>query len=798
MAYLLKKEVEDIIKKAPAGTTPEGIVAALRQQGHQLEGYTPVKQGQVLEQDPNEKNLLQRAVMALGDFTGVTALGKGVAASINKTRNQTLQNKANAETDKTRNDLVAAIKKNTAEGKDTIRLERALAQLNEASGQTNQDFRDLADLGVTNRDVVGSAVRTAATIASFGTYGQAAQGASSFSRLRNVPGLGGKITGATSVVRGIIEGAKTGAVAGAKGGGIFGALQGLGLGIQDEQAGLGEIAGKTIGGGITGAIGGGITGGIVGGGMGGYQARQNFKAELQKSVANSNAPYVERIKNASNDLAKELGDNVDEVKLVEVRNRIKSSEALPIDRAIKAGDITPEQVYSDPIKKVLQPNVATGRIADVQQKLNMAQPGLGDKWATTVDAANTTYDDIITSGLKTLDEAAGITERVGKTSASAATYKIDPKTGKIVSDVSAVDLMKTTGLSADDVAVMKSGTTADKQALKSMVEMAGKNVDDPLGRTINRPESVVGKTALKRINDIRGAKEAAGANINSTVRTKLADKSLDTSSVYDDFVKSLIDDGVDVLDDGTLKFSPDSRYGRTPTAQKTLKTVNEVAKSLRGETSAVKAHNLKNQLDEILDYGNNTDKGISGQASRIAKGLRNALDTKLDDTYPAYKAANDQYRIAKTALGEVESVLGKNYYKEIGASEGSNDLVAQRLGTIFRRINSNAPDSALRLSNALDEAAANLGIKNNDSLTVQSYFSTIVNELYPENIPRNSLAGQVKLGTSGAQKFKGLRNLASAPIDTTANAVLDAVEAGNPEKQAALLKYLEQLLVTPK
>ena len=39
MAYLTKDQVKQIIQKAPAGTSPAGIVAALRAKGHQLEGY---------------------------------------------------------------------------------------------------------------------------------------------------------------------------------------------------------------------------------------------------------------------------------------------------------------------------------------------------------------------------------------------------------------------------------------------------------------------------------------------------------------------------------------------------------------------------------------------------------------------------------------------------------------------------------------------------------------------------------------------------------------------------------------
>ena len=42
MAVLSKQQVIQIIQNAPQGTSPEGVVAALRQQGHQLEGYSDI------------------------------------------------------------------------------------------------------------------------------------------------------------------------------------------------------------------------------------------------------------------------------------------------------------------------------------------------------------------------------------------------------------------------------------------------------------------------------------------------------------------------------------------------------------------------------------------------------------------------------------------------------------------------------------------------------------------------------------------------------------------------------------
>ncbi len=55
MAKLTKQQVMDIVSKRPQGTSPEGVIAALRAQGHQLEGYPS-------QAEPKQPGALQRVV----------------------------------------------------------------------------------------------------------------------------------------------------------------------------------------------------------------------------------------------------------------------------------------------------------------------------------------------------------------------------------------------------------------------------------------------------------------------------------------------------------------------------------------------------------------------------------------------------------------------------------------------------------------------------------------------------------------------------------------------------------------
>ena len=788
MAYLTKKEVQDIIAKAPAGTSPGGIVAALRQQGHQLEGWAEQNRPDPNAIDPNEQGLIKKAIFALGDFTGVTALGKGAAAAINAPRNQKLQNEGNTQATQIRGELVAAINKNKAEGKDTTRLERALAQHDEANRIFNADMVDMADLGVSNRDVIGSAVRTAGTIASFGSYGSAAAGAQTGLRLRNVP-AGMKLTTATTALKGAVEGAKTAAKVGAKSGTIFGALQGLGLGIQDEEKNAAQVAGQAVTGGITGGIAGGLVGGIIGAIGGAFQARANFRTQLEEKLGDKvNSPYVERMKTAAKETADELKGSTQEVKLIKARNAVKSSEALPIDEAIAAGDITPDQIYKDPNTKILQPEFAKGRVLDVRLKLNAAQPGLGDDFARGIDINNTTYDDIVQRGLDKLDEVEkGVRtiERAGTPSAETALFKRDPKTGKIVGDVDAKKLMRATGLEDGDIAMIKSGTTADKKAALEMLDMADELKDNPALASQKKPSQVAGRNALKQIRAIESKKQEAGRNIGKVVREKLASKNVNSGDVYRNWINSLADDGVTVADDGSLNFVG-SRFEDVTSAQELLNKANKKALQLQGRSGAIQLHNYKGQLDELVDFGNN-EGGVSGSASRLVKGLRRNIDTKLDSSFKVYADANKQYAEASQAMERINSIIGKKYTK---ADEA---VIERKVGGVLQRLFSNNDTTAIDLTTSIDDAMVKLGLQSDDTITNQAYMARLLEDIY--GAPKSSLAGRiVQANDQTIQKYDGVRRLAKAPIETTVNTALDVFDPANADKAEALRKYIEQLL----
>ncbi len=176
--------------------------------------------------------------------------------------------------------LQKQILKNKNEGKSTSRLEMALEELNAQNQSSTDAVMKLGTGGVSNRDVVGSAIRTAGTIASAGTFGAGSQ----TGRLATVTAP--KLTTATTAGQGALQGAFQGLKTGAASGAVFGGVSGLATGVEQNKGVLGTAFEIAKQGAVGGALGGAV--GSVAGGVGGaFQARANRKEELASILSKS-------------------------------------------------------------------------------------------------------------------------------------------------------------------------------------------------------------------------------------------------------------------------------------------------------------------------------------------------------------------------------------------------------------------------------------------------------------------------------------------------------------------------------
>lgn len=181
MTYLSKAQVKQIIERAPNGTSPEGVVNALRAQGHKLEGYPDQKQEQTIEKNvattETKKNVLQKA----GDFLGISKFGEGIGRTINNLTGGLKPIEEAQQSTQKQIDLYLQKYKEARDSGDKAKATKLMTAINELN-QTQQDlakaYGDIGTGGLTNKEVLGSAALTFGNIAlaGAGTQGKAVQG----------------------------------------------------------------------------------------------------------------------------------------------------------------------------------------------------------------------------------------------------------------------------------------------------------------------------------------------------------------------------------------------------------------------------------------------------------------------------------------------------------------------------------------------------------------------------------------------------------------------------------------------
>lgn len=221
----------------------------------------------------------KNALTKVASFTGGEELGQGLGQTLANTGskgNFKTMEKDIETANQTLTNLIKQKKANQKAGKDNTRIMAAIAKQSDVIQQlgASADSRFNPNQ-LTEKAVIGDALQLGTTVASFGTYGNAAQGMATGALSKTTPSAVKGVTGATSFGKGFVKGAKTGLV----GGTAVGASTGVSQGLQDGLSGE-EILKKGITGAIEGGISGGILGGVVGGITGGLRG-----AKLKKENA---------------------------------------------------------------------------------------------------------------------------------------------------------------------------------------------------------------------------------------------------------------------------------------------------------------------------------------------------------------------------------------------------------------------------------------------------------------------------------------------------------------------------------
>ncbi|MEM1164245.1 MAG: hypothetical protein AAGJ28_25240, partial [Pseudomonadota bacterium] len=269
----------------------------------------------------------------------------------------------------------------------------------------------------------------------------------------------------------------------------------------------------------------------------------------------------------------------------------------------------------------------------------------------------------------------------------------DPRPVEVFRDRSQ-NFARTQGMREGVVTMVRDATPQGREKMRRMLDIVRRGMTNEEYRALNSPGDIVGESITNRTRAILDANRSSGRRVNAAARA-LEGEAIDVQPAMQAFQDDLADMGVSLrTDDGQISLSFfDSDIEDVPGPVNAItKLVKSMARDRNVDAQAV--HRLKRRIDEVVTYGKRAE-GLSGAGERVLKNLRRNLDSILDTNFPAYNAANEDFRMTRSALDALQEAAGQRIdLTGVGAEA--------QLGTLSRRVLGNAV-SRQQLLNGLAE-----------------------------------------------------------------------------------------------
>ncbi|HCC80371.1 MAG: hypothetical protein Tp185DCM00d2C31949971_28 [Prokaryotic dsDNA virus sp.] len=344
--------------------------------------------------------------------------------------------------------------------------------------------------------------------------------------------------------------------------------------------------------------------------------------------------------------------------------------------------------------------------------------------------------------------------------------------GRAVKDNYAINAIDQ-GFDPAVIAAIKNASDSDKIKMQRMVDIMQRGKKNARYAVMNRPADIAGDSLVARVKFIQAANRKAGTDIDKAAQ-KLRGQPVDIADASASFSDALDSLGVQIKRNDKGDFIPDfSRSEIAPGDRGPLKEVirQMSLKSQDGSVDALSVHKMKRIIDRNVTYGK-SQRGLSGETERILKQFRNQLDSKLDEAFPEYNAANTNYAQTIGALDNIQAVAGRKL-------DFSSEIADKASGTLLRRLMSNTQSRANLIDSIseLESVAKSVGGKFDDDLLNQALFADELDRVFSP-VARTSFQGQidqaVKRGVDyAASPDGGAMGLARDVAGATAKKVRD-------------------------
>lgn len=375
----------------------------------------------------------------------------------------------------------------------------------------------------------------------------------------------------------------------------------------------------------------------------------------------------------------------------------------------------------------------------------------------------------------------------GDTDAALATKRID-KMGNVVNDPAGEAAIKQ-GIDAGDVQAIKAANIASKKEMQDMLRIQQAIMRNSRKAVDMQPTDVIGKSAMARFNHIKNTANQARKELDSIASKQLKGQEIDSQKIADSFRQQVAN--LDVkLDESVfppkLNFSG-SQISKNPAAKKIIKDTLDLL-SEKEAPDALRAHKLKRQLDEMIDYKKSGQGMITDTGERVAKSVRKALNDSIREVNSDYARVNDTLSESLGAINDFRDVLGPSI-------NPFADNAEKAVGRDLRGLLSNRKTQT-KLENAvtqLDKVAKDLGGNFKDDLGDLVNFNSILQSRFGST-RRESFAGQIgseaaRVGKQVAQGRAGLRDIA---MEKVGEAIDKARNINEQEAVKSIMKLLRE------
>lgn len=341
-------------------------------------------------------------------------------------------------------------------------------------------------------------------------------------------------------------------------------------------------------------------------------------------------------------------------------------------------------------------------------------------------------------------------------------------------------------LDGDEIVSSKSGNAAMEQGwgagLVRMVQTANANTRAAMTKALTihqqvmknlsldiRPTDVAGEEAMKRVYYIKDKLRDDRIELKRISKEDLVGLDIDKNRITNALSDSLGELKIGLVEGDGGKILPDFRSSiiekNAPARKSITDMVDLVTGRARGNASSY--HDLKLQLDDMIDYKKKGKEGLSAKAESALSKVRGAVNESIRDVSPKYAEVNDRLADGISAIKGVQKAIGATIDLE-------SKSVDKAVGTKLRGVMSNIASrgNLLDALDALDETAVKLGGQFDVNYKDVAKFSRLIEDRLGIVAP-TSFAGETATGTArgtmaarGVDIMTGQESLGRVAVDT--------------------------------